>query len=149
MFQVGRVNVAGTDAESCCTPTDTSCCTGVAGCQPGDNSQCGMNGMTGFVDVDFHTEFPDDEVSVLPQVQTYNDPSFVKARMAPRENVSGSAACPPTSPVPDPALYAVVRPAQDHSESRYQSYRAVDTVRLLRLVWMRGDSQVQQSGVAR
>jgi hypothetical protein len=90
MIQVGRVNVAGTESgASCCTASDGSCCTGADGCtQSSGNGQCGING--GWVTVDLHTHFPDDEVSVLPHVQTYNDPSFVKARMAPYNMVAGS-----------------------------------------------------------
>ena len=46
----------------------------------------------GWTDVTFHTPFPDDEVAIFTQVQTYNDKAFVKARNAPLDGALAGGA---------------------------------------------------------
>ena len=48
----------------------------------------------GFIQVPFHTPFPDNDVSIIPQVQTYNDQAFVKCRTQPLTSDSN----PPGTP---------------------------------------------------
>ena len=71
MIQAGRVTASGADtSQTCCSASDSSCCVG---------SSQGTVGKD-FTDVPFHTPFPDNDVSIITQVQTYNDVSFVKTR---------------------------------------------------------------------
>ena len=49
----------------------------------------------GFKPVNFHVPFENSDVAVIPQVQTYNDRSFVKARIHPLVNLPRGAPPPP------------------------------------------------------
>jgi hypothetical protein len=91
MIQAGRVNAQGaTVGNGCCSTGDTSCCTGSTGCSgPSDNAQCGMASYGGFVPVAFHSAFPDTRTSILPQVQTYNDQTYAKARLGTARDANG------------------------------------------------------------
>lgn len=67
-------------------------------------------GADGFKPVNFHVPFPDSDVAVIPQVQTYNDPSFVKARVRPLTDVPRPA---PGAPAPPPGDLTAVGQAFD------------------------------------
>lgn len=83
MIQVGRVDAVGATG------------TGAVNAQ-----------SDGFRPVNFHVPFPDSDVAVVPQVQTYNDPAFVKARVQPLVNVPRPA---PGAPAPPPGDSTVGR----------------------------------------
>ena len=91
MIQVGRLPVSGVDTSTtCCQPGGnpagtTSCCIG-----SGEGILTG-----GWSDVTFHVPFPDDEVAIFTQVQTYNDPMYVKTRNKPLAPAGGAACASP------------------------------------------------------
>ena len=87
MIQVGRLPISGAD-------TSTTCC--IPGGNPAGTASCcigtGEGILTGgWSDVTFHVPFPDDEVAIFTQVQTYNDPLYVKTRNRPMANAGGPA----------------------------------------------------------
>ena len=67
-------------------------------------------GPNGFKAVNFHVPFPNSDVAVIPQVQTYNDPSFVKARIHPLVDLPRAA--PGAAPPPRPAPGAGTQPGR-------------------------------------
>ena len=67
-------------------------------------------GTDGFKPVNYHVPFPDSDVAVITQVQTYNDPAFVKARLRPLSNVPRPA---PGAPAPPPGDLTAVGQAFD------------------------------------